>query len=161
MTKTVTVHYSPCKDDETPFSYEEDSFVGWVYEVFLEGYKTDGDGKPLTPIPSFEEATDIIAGAGYLFYVEDGTTLEQAKVYLDGMLRCELADHAFGDKEISWHEPDPDDANKLGKYVADGYNSSRTTYVVIKGKASFNDDDARSLLTCGKLAHYDRNDAGD
>jgi hypothetical protein len=62
--KLYTVTYSPCESDETPFSYEEDAFIGWVDEVFCEGYKREDDdleGRPQTA----QEAIDIIVEHGY------------------------------------------------------------------------------------------------
>jgi len=53
------------EDDDLPWDYESDGFVGWVDEVFLEGYKGDA------PLPSVEEAVDIVETCGYEVEVID------------------------------------------------------------------------------------------
>jgi len=67
-----TVTYSPCETDETPFSYEEDAFIGWVDEIFCEGYKRDEDdmeGRPQTA------QVDIIEDQDYVVEVNEPTCL--------------------------------------------------------------------------------------
>ncbi len=61
-TYTYTITFSPCIDDEVPFSYGEDGLVSWVDEVFLEGYKKP-DGEPF---PSLDECLDILQTSGYV-----------------------------------------------------------------------------------------------
>lgn len=62
MPRLARVLSSPHSEDtDFPWEYEEDSFVHWVDEVFLEGYKQGDDA----PFPSFEECIDIIKGNGY------------------------------------------------------------------------------------------------
>ena len=70
MAKLYRVTDSPCSDDETPFAYNEDGFVGWVDEVFLEGYK-QSEG---TSFPSVGECLDILEGAGYVVEVIEEDT---------------------------------------------------------------------------------------
>ena len=64
--KLITITHSPCEDDKVPFSYDKDGFIGWIDEVFQEGYK-----KPETPLPSLEDCLDILNGAGYHYRVEN------------------------------------------------------------------------------------------
>lgn len=52
--------YSPCEDDECPFSYGEDGLINWVDEVFLEGYKNEDE-----PCPTINECLNILANNGY------------------------------------------------------------------------------------------------
>jgi hypothetical protein len=52
---------SPFEEDEPlPWDYEEDGFISWVDEVFLEGYKDDDE-----PLPTVGECIDILEGSGY------------------------------------------------------------------------------------------------
>ena len=68
MSKPKTVYRvvsSPWEEDvPPPWDYEEDGFVNWVHEVFLEGYKDDD-----APVPSVEECIDILGGDGYVVEV--------------------------------------------------------------------------------------------
>lgn len=58
---TKSPHQEDYEDDNPPpWDYEEDGFVRWVDEVFLEGYKTD-DTIGLT----VEEAVSTIEELGY------------------------------------------------------------------------------------------------
>ena len=57
-----TITYSPCSDDEVPFSYEAVDLVSWVDEVFLEGYKKTED----VPFPTLDECLNILEGNGYI-----------------------------------------------------------------------------------------------
>lgn len=74
--RNVTVLVSPCEDDETPFSYDEEAFIEWVDEVFCEGYKLAehethnryGQKRPA----SVSEAVAIIESHGYKVEVSDG-----------------------------------------------------------------------------------------
>lgn len=94
-----TVTHSPCETDETPFSYEEDAFIGWVDEVFCEGYKradADTDGRPQTA----KEAIDILESYGYDVEVEVEADSHSLCVHDhgDGWLKRELShmrDHWF------------------------------------------------------------------
>lgn len=52
---------SPFEEEGLPWEYDEDAFIAWVDEVFLEGYKQDED----TPLPSAEECLDLLIGSGY------------------------------------------------------------------------------------------------
>jgi hypothetical protein len=65
--KEVRVVSSPYPEDEDfPWVYSRDAFVGWVDEVLLAGYKAGGR------FPSFKKATEIAEGNGYgLQYVAD------------------------------------------------------------------------------------------
>lgn len=72
MTQKKTTIYrvlsSPCEEDgDLPWDYNEDGFVSWVDEVFLEGYKGNLDA----PFPSPDECLDILIGAGYEVEVID------------------------------------------------------------------------------------------
>lgn len=56
----IKVIVSPYEEDKAlPWEYEDHVFIQWVHEVFLEGYKRD------VPVPSVEEAIDIVLAAGY------------------------------------------------------------------------------------------------
>jgi len=59
---TYRVTSSPF-DEPTPlpWDYDEDAFVSWVNEVFLEGYKQEEGA----PFPTVQECLDILEGAGY------------------------------------------------------------------------------------------------
>jgi len=62
MANLYRVTGSPFSDDtDLPWEYYEDGFVSWVDEVFLEGYKHDGD----VPFPSADECLELLEGAGY------------------------------------------------------------------------------------------------
>jgi len=85
--RKVTITYSPCKDDEVPFTYEEEGFIRWFDEVFQEGYKKTPDYiRPLAVtlavtscddcedgclkcdpgyVPSFDECLHILEINGY------------------------------------------------------------------------------------------------
>lgn len=67
MSKTITITHSPCKDDETPFSYQEDGFIRWVDEVFQENYKKPRD----TPFPTLEQAFTLLDQMGYRYEVKE------------------------------------------------------------------------------------------
>lgn len=77
---------------------------------------------------------------------------EEAKKILNGCVRSELRDHAFGDMEVTWM--------KDNAVIADGYFGSSTVCVTIGDDptASFTNDDARSLMNCGTLGTVSRND---
>lgn len=51
------------EDESLPWDYEEAALIGWVDEVFLEGYKKSEDA----PFPSLDECLEILEGAGYEF----------------------------------------------------------------------------------------------
>jgi len=56
--------YPPENDNPPPWDYEEDNFIGWVDDVFCEGYKRQSDdleGRPQT----LEEALEILISNGY------------------------------------------------------------------------------------------------
>jgi len=78
--------------------------------------------------------------------------LQEAKTLLDGCERLELRDHAFGDKEVTW--------KKDGIVIAIGYAGSAAASVTITvdPTASFGNDDARSLMSCGTPGSVGRND---
>lgn len=62
MTKTYRVVSSPHQEDEgLPWEYQEDAFVSWFDEVFLEGYKKEKDA----PFPTPQECIDLLVTAGY------------------------------------------------------------------------------------------------
>ena len=53
---------SPYEEDgDLPWDYQEDAFVSWVDEVFMEGYKKASDA----PFPSPQECLDLLTTAGY------------------------------------------------------------------------------------------------
>jgi hypothetical protein len=59
---TVRVTHSPIEEETNPpWEYEEDWFVSWVDETFLENHKKEGD----PPFPTLEEALNIVVTAGY------------------------------------------------------------------------------------------------
>jgi len=76
--------------------------------------------------------------------------VNEAKAILDGCDRDELQDHAFGDMEIAW--------TRSGFEVAYGF-AGRECGVTMVGGDSFEGEDARLLITCGTLAHVERNDS--
>ena len=85
-------------------------------------------------------------------------TLDEAKEILNGCIRQELRDHAFGDKEVDWRD-------KNGVYVANGYFSGSTQKVCFTTQITpyrkhsfFVGDDARILSFCGELGKIERND---
>lgn len=82
---------------------------------------------------------------------------EEAKEILNGCVRSELRDHAFGDTEVTWM--------KDGLVLADGYFSGTTQTVSVidwgnteKSTHSFTGDEARELRECGTEGEIDRND---
>jgi hypothetical protein len=77
--------------------------------------------------------------------------LEEAKKILDGCVRQENRDHAFGDKEVYWE--------KDGVVMAEGYFGNGTASVWMDPvNCSFENADARSLMNCGTLGTVGRND---
>jgi len=66
--KTIYRVVSSPWEEDTPFpwDYEEDGFVSWVDEVFLEGYKHEN-----APMPDIDEAVEIVEGCGYEVEVVD------------------------------------------------------------------------------------------
>lgn len=77
--------------------------------------------------------------------------LQEAKELLNGCVRSELQDHAFGDAEVFW--------SKDGEAVAGGYFGGGHADVYAKnGSWNFNNDDARVLRRCGISGHVERND---
>ena len=85
-------------------------------------------------------------------------TLEEAQTLLNGCVREELVDHAFGDAEVFWW-----DANKArdepGAEVANAYFGGSSNSVSFRdGRGSFQGDDARALRRCGRLGGVERND---
>ena len=90
-------------------------------------------------------------------------TLEEAKAFLNGLVRSELRDHAFGDREITW-------CDSAGKERADGYSGSTGTFVSIYSEkedehgdpleiGDFEGRDALQLLKCGSEGLVERNDS--
>jgi hypothetical protein len=68
MSKLYTITAVPILcEDEVPYSYDEDGFVRWVDEVFMEGYKKPDDA----PFPSVGECLDLLEGQGYTVEVSD------------------------------------------------------------------------------------------
>ncbi len=47
-------------DTDLPWEYSDSDFIGWVDEVFLEGYK-----HLESPYPTLDEALAIVASANY------------------------------------------------------------------------------------------------
>lgn len=78
--------------------------------------------------------------------------IEEAKNLLNGAVRHELRDHAFGDAELFW-ELD-------GEEVGSGYFGSGHASVTISTEEyhNFEGDDARELRKCGTLGDVERND---
>ena len=80
--------------------------------------------------------------------------VEEAKKILDGCVRSECRDHAFGDKEVFW--------TKNGVDTAEGYfGSSMASVTIYEGEDttfSFKSDDALSLMNAGTLGQVGRND---
>ena len=62
---TIVAVPSTC-EDEVPYAYDENGFVRWVDEVFLEGYKHEN-----APMPDIDEAVEIVEGYGYEVEVSD------------------------------------------------------------------------------------------
>jgi len=59
---TYRVASSPYEEDgDLPWDYQEDAFVSWVDEVFMEGYKKDENAS----FPSPQECVDLLTAAGY------------------------------------------------------------------------------------------------
>jgi hypothetical protein len=97
-------------------------------------------------------------------------TLDEAKTLLDACEREELRDHAFGDREVSWFRKGVTDARGERIEVASGYQGGGSIGVSFsstepppygesrKCLASFKDDNARALFSCGTLVRADRND---
>ena len=56
----------PSSKASLPWEYTENSFIRWVDEVFLEGYKKGENA----PFPSPEEALNVVREAGYTVEVE-------------------------------------------------------------------------------------------
>lgn len=83
-------------------------------------------------------------------------SLTDARAFLEGCLRHELVDHAFGDAEVGWQ-------NAAGEQVASAYfgNSSNSLGINETEQfvaSEFSGEDARSLQHAGTLAKRDRND---
>lgn len=84
-------------------------------------------------------------------------TLEEAKKILDACKRCELRDHAFGDREIYWFD-------SRGAEVAFGYfggDSKPCVGITVEGDEAdgeFYGHAARELAKCGQEGAIDRND---
>jgi hypothetical protein len=91
-------------------------------------------------------------------------TLEEAKMLLTDSVRCELRDHAFGDREVSWYRQD-------GKMIADGYfggGKSCVSFIVPRDEnsddgwetlADFEGEEAQELAKCGTVGQVERNDS--
>lgn len=78
--------------------------------------------------------------------------IEEAKTLLDGCLRSELQDHAFGDAEVFWY--------KDGQEVASGYFAGSVNEVyILSGDVRFTGTAARELRDCGKQGVIERNDS--
>jgi len=80
-------------------------------------------------------------------------TFDEAMQLLASCERDDLADFAFGDREISWFQD--------GKEIATGYSGSASKGVVIHNQHVFSNDDAVKLMKCGKLRKFYRNDMGE
>lgn len=77
--------------------------------------------------------------------------LAEAKELLDGTVRTELRDHAFGDAEVSWHKDEVE--------VASGYfNGTVQEVIILDGPQTFNSDEAKELRSHGVLGDIERND---
>lgn len=62
---TVTITKSPYDHDEDlPWTYEDEDFCYWVWEVFLEGYKSK-----TIKVPTLWKAISIVDHAGYGYKV--------------------------------------------------------------------------------------------
>lgn len=76
--------------------------------------------------------------------------LSQAKEVLNGCVRDELRDHAFGDVEVFWMRD--------GEEIASGYFGGGTRQVYLAGGNTFNDAEALELKMCGTSGVVNRND---
>ena len=68
MSNTL-VRVTSCPNPEleaypTPWLYTYDSFISWVDEVFLEGYKRNN------PMPTINEAINLVVANGYTVEIE-------------------------------------------------------------------------------------------
>jgi hypothetical protein len=75
-------------------------------------------------------------------------TLQEAVASLEGSVRIELRDHAFGDTEVMWM--------KDGAEAGHGYYSAGIAECTI-GDTMFRGKDAAEVRNCGKL-QVERND---
>ena len=80
-------------------------------------------------------------------------TSKEAKKFLDGCVREELRDHAFGDAEVYWMRD--------GEEFAFGYFGSESDVVggSIPHPWEFKGREARELRKCGTLGAVERNDS--
>lgn len=78
--------------------------------------------------------------------------LAEAKKMLDGAVRHELRDHAFGDTELFW---EVDKVEIAGGYFGGG---SSSVYFTDTSLGGFVGEDAQELRKCGTLGDVERND---
>jgi hypothetical protein len=92
-------------------------------------------------------------------------TLEEARTILNGAIRTECRDHAFGDREVYWYTEDQiaridsedPEGVEWGDEVGGGYFGQGGSTVWI-GETTFNGADAYELVKCGQRAQIGRND---
>jgi len=114
------------------------------------GGEGPGSGEPLPPPSPTITARNTAAFGDFPSPPARGPlSLVDASALLASCERSELRDHAFGDTEVTWTDPE-------GTVVADGYFGG-TASVVVAG-TSFDGEDARALRDCGSLAAVGRND---
>ncbi len=69
--RTVIVEASPYQEDyedmdrAPPWSYDEDNFIAWVDEVFLEGYKS------VEPLMNLEDSIDLVRSFEYYISIKE------------------------------------------------------------------------------------------
>ena len=77
--------------------------------------------------------------------------LEEAKKILDACKRCELRDHAFGDREVYWFD-------SKGVEVAFGYFGGNAVPCIGIGDNDFYGQQALELSKYGQKGAIERND---
>ncbi len=75
----------PDCDDEVPFEYGREGFLGWVWEVFQEGYKKD------VKLLTFEQSVELVRSFGYTIEVECDDDCAEHAEDCDGF--CDHIDH--------------------------------------------------------------------
>lgn len=57
------------EDNEFPWTYDEDGFVSWVYEILMDGCSVSPEEMPEVPI-SLDEAVEHAESMGYELVVK-------------------------------------------------------------------------------------------
>lgn len=86
-TVTITAVPADC-DDKVPFEYGREGFLGWVWEVFQEGYKKD------VKLLTLEQSVDLVQSFGYEVEVECDEECAEHDAECDGF--CDHIDHENG-----------------------------------------------------------------